>query len=97
MFVIDITYIKPLEVVDGLLEPHVAWLKQHFEAGLFLAAGRKEPRTGGVVIAVGDRDAVVAAVAGDPFGTERAASHLITEFHPTRTAPGFQEFLTGLS
>ena len=52
MYVINLTYIVPLEQVDSALEAHRAFLNEQFEAGVFVAAGPKVPRDGGVILAV---------------------------------------------
>ncbi|MGP3933628.1 hypothetical protein [Nonomuraea sp. KM88] len=49
-------------------------------------AGTLDPRTGGLIIADGERAAVEAAVACDPFLTSGAATAEILHFHPTCTA-----------
>ncbi len=93
MFIISLTYKKPLETVDAHLEEHVAYLKAQYAAGLFLASGRKNPRTGGIILARADsREAVEAAITKDPFYTLEIAEYEITEFLPTMTSPEL-EFL----
>lgn len=93
MFIISLTYKKPLETVDTHLEEHVAYLKEQYAAGLFLASGRKYPRTGGIILARSDsREAVEAAIAKDPFHRLGIAEYEITEFLPTMTSPEL-EFL----
>jgi uncharacterized protein YciI len=49
---------------------------------LFVVSGRRVPWTGGVIVARGDRAAVEAAVAEDPFTIERVAETEIVEFEP---------------
>jgi uncharacterized protein YciI len=96
MFVVTLTYLKPLAEIERLHESHMAWLRRHYEAGLFVASGRRVPRTGGVILArSGDRVALEVAVAEDPFVVEGAASAEIVEFAPTLAAPGL-EALKGL-
>lgn len=51
MYLVSLDYHKSLEEVDVYLSDHVKWLKQHVELGNFIAAGRKDPVTGGVIIA----------------------------------------------
>ncbi|MEU6405939.1 YciI family protein [Streptomyces sp. NPDC046985] len=88
MFILELTYIAAAERVDALLADHVAWLDEQYAAGVFIASGRKVPRDGGVIIAVGeDRAAVEAVAATDPFSVEKAAEYRITEFVATKTAP----------
>jgi uncharacterized protein YciI len=88
MFVLELTYTAPLDAVDALLPDHVAWLEEHYEKGLFLASGRKDPRDGGVILAVAeDRARIEEVVAGDPFLTGGVCTYRITEFVATKTAP----------
>ena len=89
MFVILLTYQKPLADIDRLMSRHVAWLKGHYASGLFIASGRRVPRTGGVILArSGDAEAVRAAMADDPFVSDGAATYELVEFTPSMTAPG---------
>jgi len=68
MFVISITYKKPLAEIDALLQGHRAFLNEQYAKGTFLMSGRKVPRSGGVILAQGtDRAAIEAIVRLDPF------------------------------
>ena len=55
MFVIALTYTASIEVLDGHLADHRAWLDQGIADGWLLLAGRREPRTGGILLARGER------------------------------------------
>lgn len=88
MFVIVFKYRAPLETVDALKEAHYTHPEGVFGRGLARLAGPLEPRTGGVVIADGPREAVEAAVAADPFVTSGAATADILGFRPVFRAPG---------
>jgi uncharacterized protein YciI len=92
LFVLDLTYVADLSEVDRLLEPHREYLARNYDAGVFLASGRKEPRTGGVILATGDRRDVEAVVRTDPFAVHGVATYEITEFVPTMTAPVLEEW-----
>lgn len=48
LFIIILTYVVPLEQVDAAIPEHVRWLRQGFGQGIFLATGRRLPRTGGI-------------------------------------------------
>ncbi|MER7830253.1 YciI family protein [Streptomyces sp. NPDC095602] len=88
MFVMELTYTAPLDRVDALLEAHVAWLEARYEEGTVIASGRKRPRDGGVILAVGDDRAEIERVAAtDPFVTAGVCAYRITEFVATKTAP----------
>ena len=89
MFVLLLTYVKPLPEVDALMREHVAWLKEHYAAGRFVVSGRRIPRTGGVILARGDDRAVEALAATDPFVRGGVATCEIVQFRPSQTAPGF--------
>lgn len=96
MYVVTLTYQRPLEEVDALMTGHVAWLKRHYASGLFIASGRRVPRTGGVILArSGDAAALQAALAEDPFVSQGVARAEVVEFTPSMTAPG-AEVLTSL-
>lgn len=93
MFIVLLTYRKPLAEIDGLMNEHVAWLKGHYASGLFIASGRRVPRTGGVIIArSADVESVRAAMREDPFVANEAAEFEVIEFKPSMTAPGAEVF-----
>jgi uncharacterized protein YciI len=89
MFVITLTYLRPLDELDALMARHVAWLKEHYQSGLFIASGRQVPRQGGVILArSGSRAALEAILAQDPFVKGGCARADVVEFTPSMTAPG---------
>ncbi|MBX7548200.1 YciI family protein [Streptomyces sp. NPDC048665] len=93
MFVLELTYTAPLDAVDALLPDHVAWLEEQYAKGLFLASGRKNPRDGGVILAVAqDRALIEAAVARDPFAVGGVCTYRVTEFTATKTAPELEPY-----
>jgi len=95
MFIVTLTYLKPVEEIDALMDAHVAWLRAQYEAGLFIASGRRVPRTGGVILArSGDEPALRAALAADPFAIHGAARFDVVEFTPSMTAPGAEVLKT---
>lgn len=97
MFVLELTYTAPLERIDALLPAHVAWLDEQYAAGVFLASGRKNPRDGGVILAVGeDRAAIEKLTATDPFVVGGTCAYRITEFRATKTAPEMERFRQSL-
>ncbi|MEU6329075.1 YciI family protein [Streptomyces sp. NPDC047049] len=93
MFVLELTYTAPLERVDALLQDHREWLEKEYAAGHFLAAGRKIPREGGVILAAGtDRATVERIVTEDPFALAGVCEYRITEFAATTTAPALEQY-----
>ena len=90
MFVLLLTYVRPLPEVDALMREHVGWLKEHYAAGRFVVSGRRIPRTGGVILARGDdRDEIEALAATDPFVRGGVATCEVVQFRASQTAPGF--------
>jgi uncharacterized protein YciI len=89
MYVINLIYTAPLERIDDALEAHRAFLTKHFDAGVFVAAGPKMPRDGGIILAVRiERDKLDEILASDPFAQQNLARFEVTEFKTTRLAAG---------
>jgi len=91
MFVLLLTYTKPVEAVDALMRDHMRWLEEHQSAGRFVVSGRRIPRTGGVIIARGDDlEEIEAIAAADPFVTGGVATVEVIQFRASQTAAGFE-------
>lgn len=94
MFVVSLTYIRPLAEVDALLEQHRSFLERMYDAGVFLLSGRREPRTGGVILAQASSSAELSRLlAEDPFAIHDVASYEIMEFLPTMSAESLRHLL----
>ena len=92
MFVIELSYKADLAQIDGAMKPHMAYLRRHYDAGTFVMSGRKVPRDGGVILAVGhDRDAIKAVVEEDPFVARGLADYRIIEFNASQRAEDVPE------
>jgi uncharacterized protein YciI len=88
MFVVVLTYVKPLDVVDGLLEAHIRYLNEQYDRGMFVLSGPQTPRAGGVILArTESREALMAVLDRDPFKIEGAARYDVIEFVANMTAP----------
>ena len=93
MFVVVLTYTKPLAEIDALMDDHVAFLRRGYEAGVFLASGRQVPRCGGVILAMAPtRDELETRMQGDPFVREGAATIEILEFRTSLHHPVLAPF-----
>lgn len=83
MFLISVTYTKPLKKIDELMERRKSFLGNYFASGNFLLAGPKKPRTGGIMIASANSLAEInAIIEKDPLHKEGAAKFEVTEFIP---------------
>ena len=90
VFVLLLTYVKPLDEVDALMREHVAWLRRHYDAERFVVSGRRIPRTGGVILARGDdREEIEAIAATDPFVKGGVATCEVVQFRASQAEPGF--------
>lgn len=94
MFIAVLTYIRPLEEIDALVPAHLRYLDQHYASGLFVASGRRVPRTGGVILIAGhDRERAVAVLDDDPFTRAAVSTYELIEFTPVKAQKGFEAFL----
>ena len=91
MLILSLTYIAPLEDADRYMDAHMAWVRAGYDNGSFLASGRKIPRTGGVILAGGDRATLEVMCASDPFVIHGIATYEITEVAFTTTATGYEK------
>ena len=90
MFVLLLSYTKPVEEVDAHMRDHMAWLRRQYKAGRFVVSGRRVPRTGGVILAHGDdRDEIEALAASDPFVTGGVATVEVVQFNASQSVDGF--------
>lgn len=87
MFVVSLNYQVSLERVDQFIPEHIRFLDEQYALGHFILSGRKEPRTGGIIIAtVKEREELDAILAKDPFLREGLAQYDITAFVPTKAS-----------
>ena len=97
MFVIELVYKAPLAQIDATMKAHVAFLNKYYAAGNFFVSGRKIPRDGGIIIAVGpSRRAIEAIAREDPFVARGLADVRVIEFRASQRAADlapFSEFL----
>ena len=87
MFVIELVYTAPLTEIDAHMRAHVEFLNKYYAAGNFLVSGRKIPRDGGIIIAVGkSRDEIEKIIAEDPCHARGLAEFRIIEFRASQRA-----------
>src|SRR5713226_3959221 len=92
MFVIELTYKADLAEIDADMAAHVIFLKKYYAAGNFLVSGRKVPRDGGIILAVGkNRRQIEAIIEEDPFFEHGLADFRIIEFRASQRADDIQK------
>ena len=94
MFIVDLHYIVPLEVLDSHMAEHVKFLQKYYKQNVFLTSGRKVPRTGGIILAMTDTRAELdAIIQEDPFYIHKLAEFTITEFLTSQMHPDLKKIL----
>ena len=97
LFLLVVTYTRPLVEVEVLLPEHRRWLDEHYADGTFLASGPRVPRDGGVILARGrSRTALAALTRTDPFARASVATYDLLEFRPNR-GPFARPLLAGVT
>lgn len=96
MFVIELVYKAPLAEIDASMAARVRFLKKYYASGDFVVSGRKRPRDGGIILAVGqDRERIEAIVREDPFCARGLADARIVEFRASQRADDIQARIEG--
>ncbi len=94
MFVIILKYAKPLERIDELVAAHIKFLDRFYNQGKFIASGRRNPRTGGVILAnASSVEEVWDIIKQDPFYIDGAAEYEVIEFIPSNYDSRFECFV----
>ena len=94
MYIVSLNYIKEVSEVEKYLEEHVKFLEKYYEIGKFICSGRKNPRTGGVILLNAENlSEVESIILEDPFNANEIAEYEITEFFPTKYAEDFANFV----
>jgi len=94
MFIINLHYIVPLEELDEHMAEHVKYLHKYYDKNVFVASGRKVPRTGGIILALAASvEEVEKIISEDPFHKYRLAEFTITEFLTSLYHPALKDLL----
>lgn len=95
MFVIELVYKADLTEIDAAMKPHVAFLNKYYKAGKFLISGRKIPRDGGIILALGDsREQIEQIMSEDPFCSRGLADFRVIEFRASQRADDIPKRVT---
>lgn len=94
MFVIDLHYTAPLDTIDAHMAEHMKFLRKYYSQNVFVASGRKVPRTGGIILALADsREALDRMLQEDPFFSHGLAEFRVTEFQTSQYHPELKKLL----
>lgn len=94
MFIVLLRFAENRDQVAAHLDGHRAWLRQGFDEGVFLLAGRLVPELGGGLLAAGcTRDEIEARVKADPFVAGKVVTAEILEMEPALAGPQMRALL----
>jgi uncharacterized protein YciI len=92
MFVIELIYKVSLQQIDAHMTAHMRFVKKYYASGHFLVSGRKIPREGGVILALGkSREEIETITREDPFIQQGLAEFRIIEFRASQRAADIQQ------
>lgn len=95
MYLILLQYIRPVAAVEHFMDQHRAFLEKFYKSGQFILAGRRKPKSGGLIICkASSRKEVEAIIAEDPLDKHQLALYEIIEFEPTSYVNELQSYLS---
>jgi uncharacterized protein YciI len=96
MFIVELTYLADLSEIDAAMRAHMVFIKKHYAAGTFVMSGRKVPRDGGIILALGEsREQIEELMRQDPFCSRGLASFRVTEFSVSQRADDIPKRVEG--
>ncbi len=93
MLIVELVYKKPIAEVDKHLQAHRSFLQSCYDQGLLVASGPKDPRDGGILIALTDKTTMNEVIKQDPFYINGVAEYHITQFEPVKYSDDFAVIL----
>jgi uncharacterized protein YciI len=95
MFIISLNYVAPLDQIDTSMTEHVKFLKKYYEKNIFVASGRKVPRTGGIILALASsKEEIEKIMKEDVFISKGLVEFSVTEFLTSQHHPDLKKLLT---
>lgn len=83
LFVILVSYTKPLNVIEEILSEHRAFLSKGYISGHLLASGPQNPKIGGIIIGKFEsKEKARTFFKDDPYAQNNVATYQILEFTP---------------
>jgi uncharacterized protein YciI len=94
MYLIQVTYTKPISEIDKHLSNHRSFLDKYYASGNLICSGPRNPRTGGIILCnFKNVDEVWDFIHQDPYYTNEIASYEVIEFNPIKFAKEFEPFI----
>ena len=96
MFVIELSYKADLKEIDAHMRAHMTFVRKQYAAGTFLISGRKIPRDGGIILALGkSREEIERLMQQDPFCKHGLAEFRVIEFRASQRADDIPQRVEG--
>lgn len=93
MFIVNLTYCVPLEKLDAHMTDHVKYLHKYYKLNVFVASGRKVPRTGGIILAMAkSKEVLEEIIREDPFYIYKLAEFSVIEFLTSQHHPDLKNY-----
>jgi uncharacterized protein YciI len=85
IFVVILTYLKPLSEVEKYLESHIVFLDKYYASNNFIVSGKRSPRVGGVILCrFSSLEEAQKVFKEDPFSVQGIAEYNIVEFEASK-------------
>ena len=84
MVIVNITYTVKLNKIEQKLEEHIEFLNKYYANNKFICSGRKNPRTGGVILCNADKEEASEIIKEDPFYINKLGNYEIIEFEASK-------------
>ncbi|WP_419727191.1 YciI family protein [Terrisporobacter petrolearius] len=84
MVIVNITYTVDLKKIEQKLEEHIGFLNKYYANNKFICSGRKNPRTGGIILCNADKEEVSRIIKEDPFYINNLGNYEIIEFEASK-------------
>lgn len=92
MYLLIVSYTKPVEEVAPSVPSHGEWVKKYFNEGIFLIAGPKKNKFGGAILVKSiDRAQLNKIISEDSFITNDVAEYQIIDFDCKVAALGLEQ------
>ena len=93
IFIVATTYTKPLDEVGKFRQEHFAFIQKNIDAGKFIAGGRQNPPTGGLILAYNvTREELEEILKEDPYYKNNLIETVVTEFTPALLDKEFEKY-----
>lgn len=94
MYLVDMNFINMALITPELTEQHRSYLANEYKRNNMMFGGRKEPRTGGIIISNHQtKDELRLLLESDPFVQSGAVKYSITEFTPVMASEQYYHLL----